>query len=104
MNFSTGQLRGYLGRFFQKFLFWALYGIPKDLHRIKPAYLELFGLTNGKGGWGNLGGRFFLELGAVFDPGFTSINSGSSPSDPEKKCPLQLKIITYKPEKCPLTS
>ena len=59
MNFSTGQLREYLGRFFQTFLFWALYGIPKDLHKIKPAYLERFGLTNGKGGWGNLGGGFF---------------------------------------------
>ena len=42
-HFTTGQLGGFLGMFFQKFLFWALYGIPEILRRRKPACLELFG-------------------------------------------------------------
>jgi hypothetical protein len=43
VNFSTGQLGGFLGMFLKKFLFRALYWIPGDLHGRKPAYLELFG-------------------------------------------------------------
>jgi hypothetical protein len=47
-NFATGLLGGFFGVFFQKFLFWALYGIPGILRRRKPAYLELFGLRIGR--------------------------------------------------------
>ena len=43
-NFSTGQFDGFFWVFFQKFLFWALYGIPVILRRRKPAYFELFEL------------------------------------------------------------
>jgi hypothetical protein len=46
--FVTGLFSGFLGVFFQKFLFWALYGIPEVLRRRKPACLELFGERIGK--------------------------------------------------------
>ena len=62
-NFSTGQFDGFFGVFFQKFLFWALYGIPEILRRRKPACLELFGLRIGKWGGVNYG------LGVLWEPG-----------------------------------
>jgi hypothetical protein len=63
VNFSTGQLEGFFGMFFRMFLFWDLLGIPEDLHGIKPAYLELFGLRIGRWGWGNLVMRGFWRIG-----------------------------------------
>jgi hypothetical protein len=47
-HFATGQFSGFLGVFFRKFLFWAVYGVPEVLHWIKPACLELFGLRIGR--------------------------------------------------------
>jgi len=69
-NFSTGLLSGFLGVFFQKFLFWALYEIQEVLRRRKPAYLELFGWRIGHRGWGNLWERGFWEPGGRFGSRF----------------------------------
>ena len=64
--------------FFQKFLFWALYGIPDVLNGRKPACLELFGLRIGKGKGETMDGGILGIAGLFLDPGFRSVNSGSS--------------------------
>jgi hypothetical protein len=62
--------------FFLKFLFWALYRVPGDLHRRKPAYLELFGLRIRMGGGVNYMGGILVGIAGLFlDPGFTSVKS-----------------------------
>ncbi|MDP2797966.1 MAG: hypothetical protein Q8N94_10730, partial [Methanoregula sp.] len=65
-HFSTGQLSGFLGVFFKKFLFWALYVIPEVIHGIKPACLELSGLSKREGGWGKLCRGGFVGIGGLF--------------------------------------
>ena len=71
VNFSTGQLSGFFWGFFQKFLFWALYGIPEVLRWRKPAYLELFGLRIGwkvgdTYGWGVFGNQGLFWIPALY--------------------------------------
>jgi hypothetical protein len=108
-HFSTGQFDGFLGVFFQKFQFWALYGIPEILRRRKPACLELFGLRIGwRGGVTYGGGVVFWNFRAVLDSNFTSINSESPSShipnhlsgpghsrDPENGHPCQVFVTGY---------
>jgi hypothetical protein len=72
---ATGQFSRFLGVFFQKFLFWALYGIPEILRRIKPACLELFGERIGRQGGLTHAAGVFGNRGDVLDSNFTALNS-----------------------------